>query len=143
MENRVFGSVRSLTPTVKTTHGWVRGENRQGVAVFRGIPYGCDVSGKNRFLPASPARDWEGVRDCVPFGPVCHQRGTNPKSVCGTDFMGPFFSGGDPVFWQNSHDEVMAEECLVLNVQTPGIDDKKRPVLVYIHGAASPAAPAT
>ena len=26
------------------------------------------------------------------------------------------------------------EDCLVLNVLTPGLDDKKRPVLVYIHG---------
>ena len=134
MINIPYGSVRSLTPTVKTTHGWVRGENRQGVAVFRGIPYGGDVKGAHRFQPTGPAADWVGIRDCVPFGPVCPQRGGEPKSVCGSNFLGQFFSGGDPVLFQNSHEEPMDENCLVVNVQTPGIDDKKRPVLVYVHG---------
>ena len=80
MINMPYGSVVSLTPTVKTTHGWVRGENRQGVAVFRGIPYGGDVTGKNRFQPAAAASDWEGIKDCVPFGPVCPQRGSEPMT---------------------------------------------------------------
>ena len=30
--------------------------------------------------------------------------------------------------------EEQGENCLVLNVLTPGTDDKKRPVLIYIHG---------
>ena len=31
-------------------------------------------------------------------------------------------------------EEKQGEDCLVLNVLTPGLDDKKRPALVYIHG---------
>ena len=30
--------------------------------------------------------------------------------------------------------ETQDENCLVLNVLTPGLDDRKRPVLFYIHG---------
>lgn len=36
----VFGTVQEANPAAQTTHGAVRGENRQGIAIFRGIPYG-------------------------------------------------------------------------------------------------------
>jgi len=61
----VFGTVKEDAPVAETTCGKVRGENRDGIAIFRGIPYGAPVSGEGRFLPAKPAQAWEGVRECT------------------------------------------------------------------------------
>ena len=126
----IFGTVACPAPEAPTTHGRVRGENRDGVAVFRGIPYGQDTSGSRRFLPPEPAADWGGVRDCTKNGPICWQYA---GSIPGQGIEGPYFSGGDAAPF-GVKDEIMSENCLCLNVLTPGLDDKKRSVLVYIHG---------
>lgn len=126
----VFGSIVDPYPVVQTGYGAVRGENRQGVAVFRGIPYGGNVSGKNRFLPPTPVEPWEGVRDCTKNGPIAVQFGT---SISGSADFGVYFSGGHPEKFK-CQEEVQDENCLVLNVLTPGLDNQKRPVVVYIHG---------
>ena len=36
----VFGTVTESAPVAETTHGKIKGENRDGIAIFRGIPYG-------------------------------------------------------------------------------------------------------
>lgn len=126
----VFGVVKEANPIVTTTHGKVLGENRDGVAIFRGIPYGRDCDGDRRFLPPVPAENWEGVRDCTKNGFYAVQLGT---SISGSEGLGPYFSGGKPELFGVA-EEKQGENCLVLNVVTPGIDDKRRPVLVYIHG---------
>ena len=117
-------------PCVKTTHGMIAGEWRRDVAIFRGIPYGGRVDRERRWLTAAPAEDWEGVRDCTRNGPIAVQYGT---SISGSGDFGVYFSGRQPELF-GCENEVQNENCLVLNVLTPGIDDKKRPVLVYIHG---------
>lgn len=126
----VFGTVRDEHPVTETTLGKVLGENRNGVAIFRGIPYGGKVDGKNRFLPPTPAESWVGVRDCTKNGPIAEQ---NATSIATSWDFGAYFSGGHPELF-GVDDEVKSENCLVLNVLTPGIDDRKRAVLVYIHG---------
>lgn len=115
---------------IKTTHGKIQGEERGGIGIFRGIPYGGPCDGKYRFLPPTPADDWEGVRDCTRNGAYAVQFGT---SISGSDFFGDYFSGGHPELFGVA-EEQQSENCLVLNVVTPGTDQKKRPVLVYIHG---------
>ena len=54
-------------------------------------------------------------------------------SISGNPNLGGYFSGGKPELFGVA-DEEQNENCLVLNVVTPGIDNAKRPVLVYIHG---------
>lgn len=126
----VFGTVKDTHPMAETTHGRVMGENRDGIAIFRGIPYGDDCGGKRRFLPPVPAKNWEGIKDCTENGPICIQyRG----SIQGWDDQGPAFNGGKKELFKVDN-EIKGEDCLVANVLTPGIDDKKRPVLFYIHG---------
>jgi para-nitrobenzyl esterase len=126
----IFGTVTETNPIVQTNNGKVRGENRDGVAIFRGIPYGGPCDGKRRFLPPVPAEPWEGVRDCTKNGYYAVQFGNN---ILGSKELGPYFSGGKPERFGVA-DEKQHENCLVLNVVTPGVDDKLRPVLVYIHG---------
>jgi para-nitrobenzyl esterase len=126
----VFGLVQEAYPAVETCHGKIRGDNRNNVAVFRGIPYGGSCSGKQRFLPPVAAANWTGVRDCTVNGYYAVQYGS---SISGSDNFGPYFSGGKPELF-GVIDEKQDEDCLVLNVLTPALDMKKRPVLVYIHG---------
>ena len=49
---------------VETTSGVVRGIANTGIKAFRGIPYGADTGGKNRFMPPRKPAPWTGVRDC-------------------------------------------------------------------------------
>ncbi|MBB3112770.1 para-nitrobenzyl esterase [Paenibacillus phyllosphaerae] len=98
---------------VTTTLGKAEGVLLPGAFVFRGIPYGEPPIGRLRFKPPLPAAAWEGVRRCDRFGPIAPQR-HDPQG-----FM--------PELEQS-------EDCLNLNVWTPGADGPLRPVMVYIHG---------
>ncbi len=96
-------------PVVRTVHGEVRGYTDGAVKVFRGIRYGADTRDR-RFMPPRPPARWDGVREAFEYGP------SSPQDRTG---------------------EATSEDCLFLNVWTPGIGDGgKRPVMFYIHGGA-------
>ena len=111
-------------PTVATTAGFVQGFRRDGVHIFRGIPYGADTSGANRFQPPRPPEPWEGVRSSRAWGPICPQE----ERVLHVDDEHLFIDG--PV------QGLEREDCLNINVWSPGIDGARRPVMVYLHGGA-------
>ena len=52
---------------VKIDTGLVSGETKDGVRVFRGIPYAAPPTGELRWKPPQPAKPWEGVRACTSF----------------------------------------------------------------------------
>ncbi|WP_211241201.1 carboxylesterase/lipase family protein [Pseudonocardia spinosispora] len=58
-----------MSSQVRTTVGTVRGGWRDGVAVFRGVPFAAPPVGPHRFAAPRPAAPWEGVRDVTEFGP--------------------------------------------------------------------------
>ncbi len=96
---------------VDTAAGKIRGFRNGDIRTFKGIPYGETTTGKNRFMAAVKKTPWTGTRDAMSFGPSSPQPGT------------PAGSPGN------------AEDCLVLNVFTPGAGDtRKRPVMVWLHG---------
>jgi para-nitrobenzyl esterase len=97
---------------VDTTCGKVDGLERDGVLQFRGIPY----ARAERFRPAQAPRPWAGVLDATRFGPVAPQRQSPTDMLLGID------------------KQRASEDCLVLNVYTPGADEARRPVMVWIHG---------
>lgn len=108
---------------VETRYGAVRGTEQNGVRIFRGIPYGA----AERFSPPVPPGAWTGVRDAVEFGPIAPQYG---DPMWQEPVVGPYFCGGR----QSELPTVRhGEDCLVLNVLTPRIDEAL-PVMVYIHG---------
>jgi para-nitrobenzyl esterase len=104
---------------VETTAGKVRGSVQAGIHVFKGVPYGASTAGRNRFMAPAKPKPWTGVRDCLRYG---HQ---SPQNMSFTEVLAP---QADPA-------EGSDEDCLVLNVWTPGVNDsRKRPVMFWIHG---------
>src|SRR6476660_1995090 len=117
-------------PVVAETHiGKVRGAQVNGVSLFRGIPYGGPTEGDRRFLPPAPPQAWAGERDCTVAGPRCVQ---GPEVIFLDPLIGEYFSGGRPDRAELAR-QSDRENCLNLNVLTPGLDGK-RPVMVYLHG---------
>ena len=110
---------KSESPVVDTAAGKVRGIVNNGVHVFRGIPYGASTAGANRFLPARKPESWSGVRNAFENGHTASQIMPAPSAIG---------------FGLRSNAR-QGEDCLVLNVYTPGVNDgRRRPVMVWIHG---------
>ena len=51
-----------------TQYGKVRGFLDGGVFTFKGIPYGQDTGGENRWLPAKPPKPWDGEYPALIYG---------------------------------------------------------------------------
>ena len=100
--------------TVQTIYGSVRGLYEDGMWVYRGIPFARASEGELRFQPPVPPQPWQNVLDAT------------------RDGMRPWQKPAPWVTDADSH--VYGEDCLNLNVWTPAVDGKKRPVLVYFFG---------
>ena len=112
-------------PVATTAAGKVSGRVENGIYVFRGIPYGEDTR-KTRFKAPMPVAAWSGVKECVEWSTRTPQL-TPDRGV-----------GGERVGFHLPLDKgEQSEDCLHVNVWTPGLrDGKKRAVLFYIHGGA-------
>ena len=112
-----------VSPVADTTYGKIRGRTEKGTHVFRGVPYGSDTSGKNRFMPPQKPAAWQGVRDALEWGHLAPQPLPNGNYDYTRAVQWATLPGG------------RSEDCLVLNVWTPGLNDGgKRAVLFSIHG---------
>ena len=53
---------------VETAHGRVRGTERSGIRIFRGLRCGANTAGANRFRAPQPVEPWAGVFDATAYG---------------------------------------------------------------------------
>ena len=98
--------------TVHTALGDLTGV--PSVTVFRGVPYAT----ASRFAPPKPIDCWSDTLDATRHGPIAPQPTSRLRAV-----MGEFSRTQD-------------EDCLTLTIATPGADDAKRAVMVFLHGGA-------
>jgi para-nitrobenzyl esterase len=96
-------------PVATTRNGRLRGRREGGLSVFRGVRYGKDTAPR-RFQAPEPVAPWTGTVDAFDFAPSCPQSARQAQT---------------------------SEDCLFLNIWSPGLDARaRRPVMVYIHGGA-------
>jgi para-nitrobenzyl esterase len=103
---------------VESPYGKLQGEQIDSVFAWKGIPYAKPPVGSLRFRAPERPDSWEGIRDATLFSPVAPQPQREIMEFFGNDISN------------------MSEDCLYLNVWSKGADDKKRPVMVWIHGGA-------
>jgi len=115
------------SPVVETAYGRVRGISENGVHTFKAVPYGETTAGANRFMPPRPPKAWTGVKDCLAYGPQTPQ-GAGPS------VQEPLRSPDGFTRLYARRPEPQSEDCLILNIWTPALDNKKRPVMFWIHG---------
>jgi para-nitrobenzyl esterase len=118
------------TKVVATRSGPVQGLVENGVHTFRGVRYGAPPVGKLRFMPPQPPQPWSTPADCTEFGPPAMQVAGGATATTMSDYSLQMHR----VFATPSLMKLQNEDCLYLNVWTPGTDAKKRPVMVWIHG---------
>ena len=52
----------------ETKYGKIRGYRRNGIYIYKGIPYGASTAGKNRFMAPMEPVSWTGVRNALMWG---------------------------------------------------------------------------
>lgn len=107
-----------MQPIVSTRQGKVRGSVADGVMVFKGIPYAAPPFGANRFRAPQPVTPWGGVRDALAFGPKSPQPPYPPTVQM---LLPPELT-------------TSGEDCLNLNIWSPGPEASGCPVMVWIPG---------
>lgn len=109
LANDVYNEPR---PVLEIKNGKLQGVERDGMVMYKNIPYAAPPVGELRWRPPQAAPSWTGVRDASKFGEACMQ----PLIIGLTSELVP----GN-------------EDCLKLNVFAPK-GAQNRPVMVWIHG---------
>lgn len=109
----------------ETESGKVVGYLRNDIRIFKGIPYAEILSRDGRWARGAKTRPWSGKRSSRAAGPVCPSgRAVEPDAS-----LDEVLFRGSAAFATHA-----GEDCLRLNVWTPGLDNKKRNVLFWCHG---------
>ncbi|MHA2180142.1 MAG: carboxylesterase/lipase family protein [Promethearchaeota archaeon] len=104
------------TNIIEISSGKIQGYINKSVEIYKGVPYAEPPIGDLRFNASEPKKSWNGVLEATKFSPVAPQP------------LSPFTPQPPP--------PQSEEDCLTLNIWTPATDDKKRPVMFWIHGGS-------
>jgi para-nitrobenzyl esterase len=117
----------------ETTAGKIRGFKRDGVYIFKGVPYGASTAGARRFMPPIKPEPWKGIRNSLQYGRACPSQDSAHFNTDGKNLAN---SDEDAfVLHRGAFATVPGEDCLRVNLWTPEINaSHERPVMVYMHG---------
>src|SRR6202047_1348218 len=116
----------------ETTAGKIRGFRRNGVYIFKGVPYGASTAGARRFMPPVKPEPWTGIRNALQYGRACPYLDSAHFDMNGKNLAN---SDEDQFLLHRGAALVPGEDCLRVNVWTPEINaSHERPVMVYMHG---------
>jgi para-nitrobenzyl esterase len=134
----------------ETSCGKIRGTENRGIKIFKGVPYGANTEGANRFMPAVEPARWTGVRDALEYGHSAPQGDPSPRrrdsapaasarAIAQDSLSLPKAAAGPSIYralWvPGDKNPGQGEDCLVLNVWTPALNDgRRRPVMLWLHG---------
>ena len=93
LSSRAWSADKSRSTLATTVHGKVRGTVQDGIHTFKGIRYGADTAPR-RFRPALAPEPWKKPLDATQYGAASPQSGKESEPI--------------------------SEDCLFLNVWTPG-----------------------
>jgi para-nitrobenzyl esterase len=129
---RCFAVPSAVSPSVETTGGPVKGLIDDGVHSFLGVPYAAPPVGDLRFMPPQKRVPVADVTYAVRYGNSAMQLRSGGSAVSYPGDIGPALG---QVFSSRLDAQIQDEDCLVLNVWTPGLSSGgRRPVMVWFHG---------
>ena len=117
-------TVLARTDIVRTTNGPVRGYREGSLNIFKGLRYAAPPIGALRFQPPQKPAPWTEPADALALGAPAIQVGVPVGETTGGRGAGDPPAPGQPG---------TDEDCLFLNVWTPGLTGA-RPVMVWLHG---------
>lgn len=103
----LFAFTAVTSAVVRAPSGTLCGESREGVRVFRGVPFAEPPVGALRFLPTEKVAPWKGEREASQFSAAAMQ--------------------------SSLPDVPHSEDCLYLNIWAPE-GNGPFPIFVWIHG---------
>ncbi|TCD54428.1 carboxylesterase/lipase family protein [Alloscardovia theropitheci] len=108
-------NVREGSPSnnaiVQTKQGRLRGYIDDNVYTYHGVQY---AQATERFMPAQPVESWPDVKDATTYGKISYQ--------------------GEVAGMQGNNGDGNDNNSQNLNIWTNGLDNNKRPVMVWLHG---------
>src|SRR5262245_39983356 len=104
-----------MSPVIDTNFGRLEGTGLDRMEILLGGPYARPPLADLRFRPPRPPEPWTGVRRAHEPGALC------PQSDAPIRTLLPRAQGAQ------------SEDCLTLNVWTPGTQSGRRPILVWFH----------
>jgi para-nitrobenzyl esterase len=101
---------------VETSSGKIRGYERKGIYIFKGVPYGASTAGRGRFMPPAKPEPWTGIRNALEYGRVCPQQDSahfnmDGKNRAGDDEYKFLIHRGTAIV-------IPGEDCLRVNLWT-------------------------
>ena len=125
-----------VTDVIEIEQGQLTGvyNKYHSARVYAGIPYAKPPVGELRFKEPQKADGWDGVRAFDHFGP----RAMQTQGSVFYDSLSHILGWHDyQVKFGDEYTEEISEDCLYLNVFTPG-DDRAEllPVIFYVHGGS-------
>jgi para-nitrobenzyl esterase len=128
---RAHDIATGVTRPVKTSNGPVVGLTEGGVSSFKGVRYGAPPVGDLRWEPPKRPEPWKDPALCARFGQASIQLSSGGSAV---RYPGTIGAALDQLMGSSEDVRRQSEDCLFLNVWSPGLDTKGRPVMVWFHG---------